>query len=203
MRPVVVTIGESELSGGGCCDGLTALVTRDVVAAVLERPHAAPVTLVAVDLDGFRWVNDELGDDVGDAVLCATARRLERLAASHRPTSGRLPSEALTVARLGDDEFGVVLSGDPVDVAHFVDRVLGAFRSPLVVELAAIPLTVSVGIAASAAPEGASGRRIVQWASRAARIARRRGGDRAVVYSLDMSPSHRAQLAAEHLLRGR
>ncbi len=192
----------NSLGDRACRDGLTDLVNRDGVASVLESDASEQLTLVAIDLDGFRWVNERLGDDVGDAVLVATARRLERIAGSHRGPAGVDRAHAVIVSRLGDDEFGVVLAGGPIPIALFVDQVLGAFRSPLVADVATVSLTVSVGIATSAAPEGASGREIVQWASRAARVAARRGGDRAVVYSLEMTPSHRARLAAEHAMRG-
>ena len=80
-------------------DPLTGLANRRVLVGELEAALSRGcVTLLAIDLDGFKQVNDRYGHAVADAVLVAVARRLE--AAS---------PEGAVVARLGGDEFAVLM----------------------------------------------------------------------------------------------
>jgi len=81
-------------------------------AALLEGPTA----VLVVDLDGFSDVNEALGHDVGDQALRAVVRRLER----------GLGQDGAVVARLGDDEFGVLMPGaaDASDVVRRSEALL-------------------------------------------------------------------------------
>ena len=71
-------------------DPLTGLATRAVLAdrlqLALDEPGRRPVGICAIDLDGFRGVNDTLGHEIGDELLRAVAGRLRR-----RPRRGRAP----------------------------------------------------------------------------------------------------------------
>ncbi len=92
-------------------DGLTGLPNRSLFTERLDEALAAggPVVAMLLDLDDFKQVNDEGGHAAGDALLCEIARRLESCV---RTTD--------TVARIGGDEFAVLLSDpadDPRDVA--------------------------------------------------------------------------------------
>jgi diguanylate cyclase (GGDEF)-like protein len=87
-------------------DSLTGLLNRRAFLEEMER-HAArqgrnnePATLMFVDLDNFKPVNDRLGHDAGDDVLRQTATLLRK---TFRPTD--------LVARLGGDEFAIWLNG--------------------------------------------------------------------------------------------
>ena len=83
-------------------DRLTGLANRGAFFETLTGAIAAgPVSVLYVDLDDFKGVNDSLGHDAGDHVLVAVAERLAAIA----------PSGAL-VARLGGDEFAIVVPGD-------------------------------------------------------------------------------------------
>lgn len=100
-------------------DDLTGLKTRRVVdhqvdAALAER---RPVSVVYVDLDDFKAVNDELGHHAGDDLLVAVAARLRQLAG---PTS--------TVARAGGDEF-VAVCADPAEAERLTAAVRDASAS--------------------------------------------------------------------------
>jgi diguanylate cyclase (GGDEF)-like protein len=96
------------------------------------------ISVLMLDLDNFKELNDTLGHNAGDALLRLIGPRLK---------------EALrtgdTVARLGGDEFGVLLdpSPDEAGVVRVAERVLAALRRPFDVHGLALRLTASVGIA--------------------------------------------------------
>lgn len=87
-------------------DELTGLPRRDLFNRHLirtmneARQNGAQAALLFVDVDHFKQINDSLGHDAGDALLCGFAHRLREIL---RHTD--------TAARLGGDEFGVILSG--------------------------------------------------------------------------------------------
>lgn len=87
-------------------DPLTGLANRDefntqIDMAIASARHSDyPLSLVYMDLDGFKPINDELGHHAGDQVLIAIAARLRHIV---RGTD--------TVARLGGDEFAIILQG--------------------------------------------------------------------------------------------
>lgn len=82
----------------------------------------AGASLLAIDLDRFKVVNDSLGHEKGDRILAAAAQRLRSLA----------PCGSL-VARLGGDEFAILLDGqsDPIRTAQLV---LDDFAAPFVID---------------------------------------------------------------------
>ncbi|SDO99808.1 diguanylate cyclase (GGDEF) domain-containing protein [Klenkia soli] len=126
-------------------DVLTGLVTRRVLDDAAVLALAATTTpggtsLVLLDLDHFKSVNDTHGHPVGDRALQLVAGLL---------TASVRRSDAV-VARLGGDELAVLLRGCTPDTAVArVSALVGAVRrTPLVVPgIGSLPLTVSVGIA--------------------------------------------------------
>lgn len=125
-------------------DVLTGLANRAVfeeeLARSLERVkrHFQSVTLLFVDLDNFKEINDSLGHQAGDAVLRSIATRLT---ATSRKGD--------IVARLGGDEFAIVMDDDEKteDVAQFVPRLLEEIARPLQNQGRDVNVTASVGIA--------------------------------------------------------
>ncbi|MGZ5714517.1 MAG: diguanylate cyclase domain-containing protein [Caldimonas sp.] len=84
------------------------------------RRHGTGLALLAIDLDGFKAVNDMHGHSVGDAVLKAVASRI----------SGLL-RESDVVARMGGDEFAVLLSYAGLgDARHVGDKLVDALSAP-------------------------------------------------------------------------
>ncbi|MFF0740420.1 GGDEF domain-containing protein [Streptomyces sp. NPDC004111] len=83
-------------------DPLTGLLRRDTYtlrARRILRRHGANTTVILVDQDHFKGVNDRFGHAAGDTVLAATAERLTRWAGPHA-----------AIGRLGGDEFAVVVN---------------------------------------------------------------------------------------------
>ncbi|CAH0170463.1 bifunctional diguanylate cyclase/phosphodiesterase [Pseudomonas mediterranea] len=126
-------------------DALTGLPNRNKLARHLEealaaREHSAPLTLLMVDLDNFKPINDSLGHPAGDAVLLEVAQRLR--------DSTR---EQDLVARLGGDEFVVVLSGmeNTTEIDRFCARLIDSLQQPIHYETHALHIGASIGIAVS------------------------------------------------------
>jgi diguanylate cyclase (GGDEF)-like protein len=125
-------------------DPLTGLANRRLLAdrmsmaIVHARRNKSAMSVVYVDLDRFKQINDSLGHGVGDAVLQMTAARLVALV-----------REEDTVARLGGDEFMISLwhvSG--ADHATLVaSRVIEALSHPFDVEGRPVSVTASAGVA--------------------------------------------------------
>jgi diguanylate cyclase (GGDEF)-like protein/PAS domain S-box-containing protein len=126
-------------------DTLTGLLNREQLDIELERVHRLPDpwSLLFLDLNDFKDVNDGLGHSVGDEVLRVVARRL--LAAT-RPDD--------IVARFGGDEFCVLASVPEQDTAVTIARRLrDAVHGATTVGGHTLRLTVTVGIA-YVAPDG-------------------------------------------------
>lgn len=125
-------------------DGLTGLPNRNLFMDRLRQlaTHAARnhcgFTLLLLDLDHFKAVNDRLGHAAGDALLIAVADRV-RLCVRDEDT----------VARLGGDEFAIILAdADTHDVALIVlEKILSALQRPFVLCGSEIPATASIGVA--------------------------------------------------------
>ncbi|HEY0846912.1 MAG TPA: EAL domain-containing protein [Noviherbaspirillum sp.] len=104
----------------------------------LARRHANHhFAVMFLDLDRFKLINDSMGHDAGDQLLQQTAHRLR---GSVR--------ESDTVARMGGDEFTIVLSeiANSKDAANVAQKILDAFRPPFVLNGEEVFVSVSIGI---------------------------------------------------------
>lgn len=127
-------------------DPLTGLLNRRGLTDTLNHraeQDTARLAVLALDLDGFKKVNDTLGHHMGDALLKAVA---DRLVARVRPCD--------SVIRLGGDEFVIIATGlSPLDVARLCDRIIGDIGAApyLLEDEQSVSVGVSVGFAC--APE--------------------------------------------------
>ncbi len=139
-------LAEQRLKDLAHFDPLTGLPNRVLYhdrlhqALALARRRQDKVALLFIDLDQFKSVNDTLGHSVGDALLLKTAEVLKTCV-----------REVDTVARVGGDEFTVILSGiaREEDASHVAQKILQAFSHPLVVAGISLRTTPSIGIALS------------------------------------------------------
>ena len=125
-------------------DPLTGLPNRllfdDRVCLAIERcaRDGASLSVLFVDLDGFKPINDTFGHSVGDVVLREVASRLAKQA---RATD--------TIARVGGDEFVLLLEGcpDTAATAQIAQRIIDALTLPVTAGSHEVRLSCSVGIA--------------------------------------------------------
>jgi len=123
-------------------DALTGLANRNKLARFLEQallkgPDAAPLTLILLDLDSFKPINDSLGHAAGDAVLLEVAARLRD---STRDDD--------LVARLGGDEFILVIANmvNRNEVDRFCARLIDSLQQPILYEDQQLHIGASLGI---------------------------------------------------------
>ena len=165
-------------------DPLTALANRrhlqEHCARVLARPDAAPVTLLMIDLDGFKIVNDRHGHLVGDALLVHVAARLD---ATMRHDD--------LLGRLGGDEFAAILPRTtPVQARMVAQRMHAALATPIVVADHTLRVQASVGISAAGRP-GMSTAALLHEADTAMYRAKKSRADTALA-TRDWPPTHHA-----------
>ncbi|MCP5396166.1 MAG: GGDEF domain-containing protein [Sphingomonadaceae bacterium] len=136
-------------------DALTGLGNRkhlaELAAGALTRhwQTGSRLALLAIDLDGFKAINDSLGHHAGDTVLVATARRLERcIGQVLRPLQDRGSSLPL-VARVGGDEFVVLVEDAPSAdfLNHFAENLHEVLAQPINVDGGQAELAAAIGIA--------------------------------------------------------
>ncbi len=125
-------------------DALTGLPNRALFADRLHQAIATsrrlqrPLTVVMMDLDRFKVVNDSLGHQGGDQLLIEVAKRLQ----------GVLPRESDTLARMGGDEFAVLLPTDGArDVMVVVRKLLQSLDAPISIDGHLVDAHASAGVA--------------------------------------------------------
>jgi diguanylate cyclase (GGDEF)-like protein len=175
-------------------DQLTGLANRTMLEERLARLLAGDgrVTLLVLDLDGFKDVNDARGHLDGDAVLREVAERLRGCV-----RAGDL------VARLGGDEFAVVAAGAPGGVASLGERVLAAVRVPLALpDGSVVSLSGSLGVATPGDAEERTATALLRNADLAMYLAKSRGGDGLAVYADGMAERARDRSLLQQDLLG-
>ena len=179
-------------------DNLTGLPNRqlfiDRLEAVLAFAKSDPqirATVVVIDLDRFKQVNDSVGIAVGDSILLTLARRL-----------GRLLKPQDTLARLTGDQFAMILLSerDPTKLIAFAETIRRTLRAPITFNDREIFLTASIGLALG---DGQPNRteEVLKDAELAMYHAKRIGGDRIELFKPAMRARKTDRLTLESELR--
>ncbi len=189
---------ENQLLHQALHDPLTHLPNRVLLLDRLEhemrrkrgRDHQGPSVLF-LDLDGFKTINDSMGHQAGDLLLRQVGERLLRLM---RPGD--------TVARIGGDEFAVIVinSADAGQVGRIATRLIDAIATPFAVDGQEVYVTASVGISMSVTrgePAGA----LLQQADLAMYRAKELGRNRAEVFVPSLQSAVQQRLDTEGALR--
>jgi diguanylate cyclase (GGDEF)-like protein/PAS domain S-box-containing protein len=183
---------ENEIERLAYEDPLTRLPNRALFhdrlrqALAHARREAEPLSLMFLDLDEFKMINDSLGHTFGDGVLSEIGRRLV----------GVLRAED-TAARLGGDEFIVLLprSGDVAAVEQVARKILESVRGPIELQEETVFVTGSIGI--SRYPEdGGDSETLLRNADIAMYRAKEQGGSTFELFTTQMDEqlSHRYAL---------
>ncbi|GAB3354944.1 hypothetical protein GCM10027300_22820 [Modestobacter lapidis] len=206
VRGIVVSVhditrrkaAEHELAHQAFHDELTGLANRTLFLDRAEqtlrragRSGAAP-TVLCLDLDGFKDVNDSLGHLAGDELLRTVAVRLEGVVRA-----------ADTVARLGGDEFAILVdgtSGGLTEAGALAERVLVVLGEPIDLEGKRVSISASVGIVA-AEPE-ATPLSLLRDGDIAMYRAKAGGRNRWVVFAPDMRTAALERIELERELGG-
>lgn len=182
-------------------DPLTGLPGRGLFVALLEstlrdhevHPEEDAFVVLAVGVDRLRIVNEELGHAIGDQVLVEVVHRLRSFVRTQADGHARN-----TVARIGGDEFGLLLHGrwGVEHVATLMGRLEAALREPLRVQDHELYVAASVGAATCALP-CTSGDEVLRRASIAMYRVKSQGGGGGQVFTNEEAVARRTRLEAE------
>ncbi len=186
----------SELEKIAYHDALTQLPNRlvfeDKLAAAVARADRAKTRLAVlfIDLDGFKPINDSYGHSSGDAVLRQVGERLRGVS--------RVGD---TMARVGGDEFVVLLEGDADEqhLSQIATRILGALAEPYSLGSREVAVSCSIGIVFY--PEGGAHAKLIARADAAMYAAKRSGGACYCFFEPSMEVDAHDQLDLQHDLR--
>ena len=144
---------QTDITRGKTVDFLTGLPNRvlfmDRLGHLFEKAgkeRERTLALIHLDLDNFKLINDSLGHLVGDQLLAAIARRLEK--ATYGGDSSA-PNERHTIARMGGDEFIILVdnANSPMEIIHIVNKILVGVSEPFSVNGQELFPTASMGVA--------------------------------------------------------
>ncbi len=183
----------AELIAQASTDVLTGLDSRLTMSDRLDRTLAEQAerssSLVLLDLDGFKAINDAFGHAVGDELLIVLANRIQACVGSED-----------RIARLGGDEFAVYLHECGLsDAVRVGERLLLAIAEPVDLTRGRVGITASVGVVDLAScASTAHAMRNVDVAMSEAKVA---GKNRVAVFQADMQQRIESRLRLETELR--
>jgi diguanylate cyclase (GGDEF)-like protein len=194
-------------------DHLTQLPNRalfmDRLQRVITRASRRSGYIFAVlfiDLDRFKTVNDSLGHPAGDRLLLEVGRRLSRTLRHEdtvsRPVGTHRHDTDSTLARVGGDEFAIILEGlhDPSDAVRIAERIRDVVGAPVSLDGQEAFTSASIGIAVGGSAK-CSGEDLVRDADIAMYRAKALGGDRCAVFNTAMHDRAVERLQLETDLR--
>ncbi len=178
-------------------DALTGVASRSHLMQHLEdtiriaKRRQEEFTILFLDLDGFKDVNDSLGHDIGDFMLVSIAKRLQEMV-----------RDVDFVARLGGDEFCILLHDqrDELDAAEVATRCLEVVNQPIELGQQHWRPHVSIGLARYPT-DGRNASELLKAADSAMYAAKQAGKHRYAFYRPEMTEEAERRLANEQQLR--
>jgi diguanylate cyclase (GGDEF)-like protein/PAS domain S-box-containing protein len=180
-------------------DNLTGLPNRELFHDRLQaaltfasQDETLRPTVIVLDIDRFKQVNESVGLSAGDSILLTLARRLGRLL---RPQD--------TLARIAGDEFALILMSErePDRIIGFAEMIRRAATTPITYSEREIFLTASIGLMLHDAGEGTRREEVLKNAEIAMVHAKRLGGDRIEVFRPNMRSDRGDRFTLENDLR--
>jgi diguanylate cyclase (GGDEF)-like protein/PAS domain S-box-containing protein len=193
-----IKTAEERLLHDAVHDNLTGLPNRELfldrlkaVLGLAKADAALRPTVVVIDVDRFKQVNDSVGMAVGDSILLTLARRL-----------GRLIKPQDTLARLAGDQFGMIILSerDSARITTFAETIRKTLRAPITFRDREIFLTASIGMTLGTG-DAQSADDVLKDAELAMYHAKRTGGDRIDVFKDAMRARKSDRLSVESDLR--
>ncbi len=178
-------------------DRLTGLANRNLFhdrlhsAIMVAREKSTSFAVIHIDLDRFRPLNDSLGHQIGDTLLKKVAGRISQAA-----------SDANTVARLGSDEFALILDlpQSRTAIENYCEKIIEHLRRPFKIDEHELLLGASIGV--SLFPEhGRELQILINHADLALQQAKRMGGNSTRFFSSDVKSISIEQVNLESALR--
>lgn len=178
-------LAQQEISQLAYRDPLTGLPNRrSLIERLAEKREAKiPFTLLLIDLDRFKIVNDTFGHGIGDRLLVSVADRLNDLM-----------NETGFVARLGGDEMAVIVRGNSEVAIELAERIVDGLEEPYVFDELTVVIGCSIGVCGTEDQSDLDD--LMQRADIALYEAKRHGRGRAVRYTPGMIEA----VAERHLL---
>nr|WP_234789170.1 EAL domain-containing protein [Mycolicibacterium monacense] len=154
-------------------DPLTGLPNRVLFAKRLDvAMHDGKFVLIFVDIDDFKEVNDQFGHAAGDELLCAVGERLRQCV-----------GPADTLARIGGDEFAILVEGEHEAPEVVADKLRVALRDPFAVHGSSVRVRASMGLVRPSVDEpNPTSDDLLRQADISMYAGKRLGKDTAVVY---------------------
>ena len=128
-------------------DILTGLPNRQLFIERIDEAigTSSPFTVIAANIDNFKNINNELGNNAGDAVLCSYSKKLKKICGN-----------SVFIARINGDEFGFIIygKGSESSVLNFIDTVKEVIAEPI--KFNDIKLNITMSFGSALYPENAS-----------------------------------------------
>lgn len=184
---------EKELLKLANTDPLTELPNRSFFQASHQNlvRKGTQHTLLCLDMDNFKKINDSLGHQTGDILIKQIAKRLQRIT-----------GKSATCYRLGGDEFSILMddNADIHTVTHYAQSLLDTLSRPFIINKQEFVLGASIGIAFFP-DDGTSPQEMLKNADTAMYFAKNNGGNSYQFFSGEMNQNAVRQLQIENLIR--
>jgi diguanylate cyclase (GGDEF)-like protein len=121
-------------------DILTSLPNRQLFIEKIDETitSSQPFTVIAANIDNFKDINNDLGNNAGDAVLCSYSKKLKKLCGN-----------STFLARINGDEFGFILFGNETEteILNYIDTIKEVISEPIKFNDVKLNITMSYGVA--------------------------------------------------------